>query len=75
MMISRSNRRLAVRLRQVAWQILIRVALPQRGGSRDSAGRELVLVASPTPPYLRRLTVYHGRNRLEPQPFDPPRAA
>ena len=51
--------------------LLCRVRLP---GGVDGLVRELALVASPAPPYLRRLTVY-GRTGRDPFDPDPPRAA
>ena len=65
-----SNRVPFLRLRPLPGRLLCLVGLPIGGG------RELALVASPTPPHLRRLAVYRGGARPtgSTPPGDPPRA-
>ncbi len=69
---SPSNDRFSLRLRRRRSGLLCRLVLPALFPLPDGLTRELVLVASPTAPRLRYLTVYrralngHG---------EPPRAA
>ena len=71
-MISRFSRLLTVRLRPGRGELLCRLALPPARCLPDGLARELVVVASPTVPCLRRLTVYR---RVTGAPEEPPRAA
>lgn len=71
-MISRFSRLLTVRLRPGRGELLCRLALPPARCLPAGLARELVVVASPTAPRLRRLTVYR---RAGDAPVDPPRAA
>ena len=57
--------RLSVRLRTVRRRLLCLVGLPERS-SDGPFTRQLVLVASPTAPHLRRLTVH--RRLVDPSP-------
>jgi hypothetical protein len=74
-MLSRFSRLLSIRLRTVRRRLLCRFPLPQRRSPSECVGRELVLVASPTPPYLRWLIIYRGGTGPMPEPVEPPRAA
>jgi hypothetical protein len=53
-------------------RLICRFALRPSRGTSPALVRELVLVLSPSAPYLRRLTVYR---RLAAGPTRPPRAA
>ncbi len=64
----------AFRLRPVRNRLLCLIRLPWRDANGIST-RELALVASPTSPYLRRLTVYRRRATPPSYPDTPPKAA
>ena len=68
-MTSRSRRPLAQRL---PGRLICRLPLPPCYATGSALGRELVVVVSPTPPRLRRLTVFR---RLAVGPADPLQAA
>ena len=70
-MISRSSRLLSFRLWSLRRRLVCRLGLPQR----DALARELVLVASPTAPHLRRLTVHRRLGAPSLLPDDAPEAA
>jgi len=53
-------------------RLICRLALRPSTGASAPLVRELVVVLSPSPPHLRRLTVYR---RLAAAPTEPPRAA
>ncbi len=53
-------------------RLICRFALRPYGGAGSGPARELVVVLSPSAPYVRRLTVYR---RLAAGPTRPPRAA
>ncbi len=63
----------AFRLRSVRHRLLCLIRLPWRDVSGTHT-RELALVASPTAPYLRRLTIYR-RREAPPSCPDTPQAA
>jgi len=69
---SRSNRRFSLRLRRRRSGLLCRLVLPDFSALPDGLAREFVLLASPTTPHLRRLTVYRRRSGA---PDEPPRVA
>jgi hypothetical protein len=69
MMTSPLSRLLAHRLRG---RLICRFALRPPRGAGSALACELVIVLSPSAPYLRRLTVYR---RLAAGPTRPPRAA
>lgn len=65
---------ISLRLRAHRKQLICLLPLhPKRSGSRQSGG-DLILVASSTAPYLRRLVVYHQSPRYT-EPDEPPHAA
>ena len=65
---------LSVRLRTVRRRLLCLIGLPEQ--STDGAfTRQLVLVASPTAPHLRRLTVHRRLGAPSLLPDDAPEAA
>ncbi|HZR98291.1 MAG TPA: hypothetical protein VFE37_06275 [Chloroflexota bacterium] len=68
-MTSPFSRLLARRLRG---RLICRLVLRPSEGGGSGPARELVVVLSPSAPYLRRLTVYR---RLAAGPTRPPRAA
>jgi hypothetical protein len=68
-MTSPFSRLLAGRLRG---RLICRFALRPSRSASAALARELVVVLSPSAPYLRRLTVYR---RLAAAPTEPPRAA
>lgn len=59
-------------LAQLPSRLVCRLPLRPCHATSSALGRELVVVVSPRPPHLRRLTVYR---RLALGPNDPPRAA
>lgn len=59
-------------LTQLPGRLVCRLPLRPCHAAGPALGRELVVVVSPRPPHLRRLTVYR---RLALGPTDPPRAA
>lgn len=65
----------SLRLRPTRGRLVCRISLPVRRFARGACHRELVLVASPLAPRLRRLTVY--RRLADPLrgPDEPPRTA
>jgi hypothetical protein len=62
-----------LRLRLAGRRLVCVIALPGRSSGRS--GRELVLVASPRAPRLRRLTVLRLPDAPAAPPDDAPRAA
>jgi hypothetical protein len=62
-----------LRLRLAGRRLVCVVALPRR--SDGAPGRELVVVASPAAPRLRRLTVLRSPGSPAVPPDDAPRAA
>ncbi len=64
----------ALRLRPIRNRLLCLVRLPWCDAS-STCTREFALVASPTSPYLRRLTVYRRSGAPPSYPDTPPKAA
>ncbi len=67
----RFSRSFSFRIRTAGGRLLCQLAVPPAAGMAEHIRRELVLVASPTVPHLRRLMVYR---RLA-EPDGRPRAA
>lgn len=72
---SLSNLTLPLRLRQTRGRILCRLSLPQLKLTSEPFTRELVLIASPKAPHLRRLTLYSRKSTRTEGPDCPPLAA
>ena len=66
---------LPLRLRRIPGRFLCSLPLPRKGCAREPFLRELVVVASPTSPYLRHLTVYRRLPESVEGPGYPPQAA
>ena len=66
---------LPLRLRRTSGRILCSLPLPRADCDSESYLRELVVVASPTPPRLRHLTVYRRLPASAEGPGYPPQAA
>ncbi len=62
-----------LRLQPLGWRLICRLRFPFLPW--HTAQRELVVVASPTAPHLRRLTVYRPQSDLDGHVDDPPQAA
>ena len=62
-----------LRLRSGRGRLICLVALPARTGTTGRVAAELALIASPTAPRLRRLTVLHRLDAVDPE--GAPRAA
>jgi single-strand DNA-binding protein len=70
-----SSRQSPIRWQPVARQLLCRFPLPPCHALAPAFSRELILVASPTAPRLRRLIVYRRRTEPMARPPVPPPAA
>ena len=69
------SRLLPLRLRRIPGRILCSLLLPRADCACQTFLRELVVVASPMPPYLRHLTVYRRLPESVEGPGYPPQAA
>ena len=69
------SRLLSLRLRRIPGRLLCSLPLPRADCACQPFLRELVVVASPTRPHLRRLTVYRRLPASAEDPGYPPQAA
>lgn len=74
-MISPSNRLPRLRLWTARGHLFARLSWPARHTLLTDVSDELVLIASPTTPHLRRLTLLHRRSRPPVLSGGPPEAA